>query len=422
MQMAVPQTNWAGNVTFGAARILRPATVARLRELVAGSPRVRALGSGHSFSRIADTAGDLLSLDDLPRTVRIDSERQAVTVSAAIRYGELAARLHQAGYALRNLASLPHISVAGACATGTHGSGDSNGCLATAVSAVEMVTADGTLVTVSRDGAGDEFPGMVVALGALGVVTGMTLNIEPEFTVRQWVYDDLPRSRLDAHFAEIFASAYSVSVFTDWRPPYACRVWLKHRVSAGDNRTPQQRWLDARLAAVPLHPVPGMNPGYTTQQLGVPGPWHERLPHFRPEYTPSSGDELQSEYLVPRELAVQALAALNPIAHQIAPVLRIAEIRTIAADDLWLSPCYRRDSAAFHFTWRRDADAVTPVLTAIEERLAPFAARPHWGKLFVMKPAQLYPRMPDFRHLMARYDPAGTFRNKFIDHYLFDDS
>ena len=410
------RTNWAGNVTFSAARVGRPATVVQLRELIAGSTKARAVGSGHSFSRIADTTGVLLSLDDLPRMVWIDEERLAVTVGAAVRYGELAARLHQAGYALPNLASLPHICVAGACATGTHGSGDGNACLAAAVSAVEMVTADGELVTVSRTS--DGFAGLVVALGALGVVTSLTLTIEPAFTVRQWVYDDLPRNQLDAHFAEIFASAYSVSVFTDWRPPYTGRVWLKHRVSADDSWTPQPRWLDARLADVALHPVPGMDPAHTTRQLGVPGPWFERLPHFRPEYTPSSGDELQSEYLVPRELAVQALAALNPIARQIAPVLRIAEIRTIAADDLWLSPCYRRDSAAFHFTWRQDAEAVTPVLAAIEERLAPFGARPHWGKLFVMNPAPLYPRLPDFRNLMARYDPDGKFRNEFIDRYL----
>jgi xylitol oxidase len=419
--MATPRTNWAGNVTFGAARTPRPGSLAQLRRLVADSGRVRVLGSGHSFSRIADTPGDLLSLDDLPQSVRIDPERRAVTASAAIRYGDLAARLHQGGYALHNLASLPHICVAGACATGTHGSGDGNGCLATAVSALELVTADGDLVTVSRDS--DEFPGMVVALGALGVVTSVTLDIEPAFAVRQWVYQDLPRSRLDEHFAEIFASAYSVSVFTDWRPPYACRVWVKERAGAGGTRTPELRrpelgWLGAHLATAPVHPVPGMEPGYTTQQLGVPGPWYERLPHFRPEYTPSSGDELQSEYLVPRELAVRALAALDPVADRIAAVLRIAEIRTVAADDLWLSPCYQRDSAGLHFTWRRDTEAVIPVLAAIEERLAPFGARPHWGKLFVMNPAPLYPRLPDFLDLMARYDPRGTFRNEFTDEYL----
>jgi alditol oxidase len=424
--MSIPRTNWAGSITFRAARTHRPSTVEQLRELVAAGAQVRALGSGHSFSTIADTTGDLISLDGLPRTVRIDPGRlgaagqPSVTVDAAIRYGDLAARLDQAGYALHNLASLPHIAVAGACATGTHGSGDSNGSLATAVSAIELVTADGELVTLNRANGefSAEFGGMVVALGALGIVTSVTLDIVPAFTVRQWVYQDLPRRQLDANFAEIFASAYSVSVFTDWRPPYAARVWLKQRTDAADNAEPPPRWLDARLAEVPLHPVPGMPASHTTQQLGVPGPWHERLPHFRPEYTPSSGDELQSEYLVPREHAVEALAALNPLADRIASVLRIAEIRTVAADDLWLSMAYQRDSAAFHFTWRKDTTAVLPVLAAMEERLAPFGARPHWGKLFVLEPPALrtlYPRLPDFEDLLARYDPAGVFRNDFID-------
>jgi alditol oxidase len=410
--MAIPQTNWAGNVSFDAARVHRPGTIPRLRELVAASTKARALGSGHSFSTIADTTGDLISLDDLPRTAQIDSVNQTVTVDAAIRYGELAARLDQAGYALPNLASLPHISVAGACATGTHGSGDANGCLPTAVSAVELVTADGTLVTVNRDD--DMFPAIVVSLGALGIAIRLTLDIEPSFTVRQWVFQDLPRRQLDTHFAEIFASAYSVSVFTDWHPPYAGRVWLKQRADAGP---PPARWLDARLAEVPLNPIAGLPADNATQQLGVPGPWHERLPHFRPEYTPSNGDELQSEYLVPRELAVEALAALNPIADRIAQVLYVSEIRTVAADGLWLSPAYQRDSAAFHFTWRNDPASVTPVLAAIEERLAPFAARPHWGKLFVMDPATLrsvYPRLPDFAELLHRRDPGGKFGNDFI--------
>jgi alditol oxidase len=413
----MPTTNWAGNVTFSAARVLRPASVAELRQQVADNARVRAVGAGHSFNPVADTAGALISLDDLPRSARIDTGCQTVTATAAMRYGDLAARLDAAGYALPNLASLPHISVAGACATGTHGSGDGNGSLATAVSAMELVTADGELVTVSRATHGGEFPGMVTALGALGIVVSVTLDLVPAFTVRQWVYEGLPRRRLETDFAEIFASAYSVSVFTDWRPPHTARVWRKQRAAA----RPPQRWLDARLASTQLNPVPGMDPAYTTAQLGVPGPWHERLPHFTPEGTPSSGDELQSEYLVPRELAVAALAALDPIADRIAGVLRISEIRTTAGDDLWLSECYQRDSAGFHFTWRKDPPAVLPVLEAIEERLAPFAARPHWGKLFVMPPAGLrsrYPRLPDFERQRARFDPAGRFRNDFTDRYL----
>ncbi|HZR48748.1 MAG TPA: D-arabinono-1,4-lactone oxidase [Streptosporangiaceae bacterium] len=402
----MPRTNWAGNVTFGAERVLRPDSVARLRQQVADNPKVRAVGAGHSFSPVADTTGALISLDDLPVTVRIDPERQTVTATAAIRYGTLAARLDAAGYALPNLASLPHISVIGACATGTHGSGDANRALATAVTAMDLVTADGELATINRDTHPD-FPGMVTALGALGIVTSVTLDLVPAYTVRQWVYEDLPHRRLETDFAEIFASAYSVSVFTDWRPSHAVRVWRKQTTDAA----PPQRWLDGRLSSTQLNPVPGMDPANTTAQLGVPGPWHERLPHFTAEGTPSSGDELQSEYLVPREHATEALAALAPIADRIATALQISEIRTIAGDDLWLSPCYQRDSAAIHFTWRKDPANVLPVLEAIEERLAPFAARPHWGKVFVTSPAELYPRLPDFEQLRARFDPAGKFRN-----------
>ena len=405
--MPLPYTNWAGNIRFGAARTHRPTTVEQLQELVAASPSARALGSGHSFSPIADTPGDLIQLDALPHTVQIDPANQVVTVSAAVAYAELAARLDKEGFALPNLASLPHISVAGACATGTHGSGNSNGSLATAVIALDMVSADGSLVTTDRRAA--DFPGMVVALGALGIVTSMTLRVEPAFTVRQWVYEGLSREQLVTHVEEIFAAAYSVSVFTDWR--HASRIWVKQR--DGDP-VPPPHWLGALQATEPRHPVPGMPAGSATQQLGRPGPWHERLPHFRPEFTPSSGDELQSEYLVPRDRAADAITALTGIADQIAPVLLIAEIRTVAADDLWLSMAYGRDSVAFHFTWRPDTGAVRPVLAQLEERLAPFDPRPHWGKLFTMDPRGSYDRLPGFTGLMERYDPAGTFRNDFI--------
>ncbi|MBV9379769.1 MAG: FAD-binding protein [Streptosporangiaceae bacterium] len=403
-------TNWAGNVTFRAARVRRPATAAELRQLVAESPRLHAVGAGHSFSPAADSPGELVSAEGLPPAAQ--TGRGGVRVSAGMTYGQLAPRLDRQGFALPNLASLPHITVAGACATGTHGSGDGNGSLATAVSSLDMVTADGGLVTLSRNEPG--FAGAVVALGALGVVTSMTLDVVPAFRIRQWVYEDLPRRALDEGFDEIFSSAYSVSAFTTWRDPgRLSQVWVKHREDDGWEATP--RWLGARLSARQLHPVPGMPPGQATQQLGVPGPWHERLPHFRADSTPSAGDELQSEYLLPRGAAVPALAALDPLAGRIAPVLRVAEIRTIAADGLWLSPCYQRDTVGFHFTWRKDTAAVTALLPAIEERLAPFAPRPHWGKLFTMPPVT-YPRLADFRELMSRYDPAGKFRNAFIHH------
>jgi alditol oxidase len=414
-------TNWAGNVAFSATRIHRPASVAELQRLVAAGACVRALGTGHSFSRIADTPGDLVSVAGLPKIMKVDAEAATVTVSAGVKYGELAPHLHAAGYALRNLASLPHISVAGACATGTHGSGNSNGNLATAVCAMEMITAGGDAVTMSREADGDRFGGAVVGLGALGIVTSLSLDIVPAFGIRQYVYENLPREQLYEHLTDIFASAYSVSLFTDWRSPRIRQVWLKQRAGEHDPPTPGTRWYGALAADGPRHPVPGLPAANSTQQLGVPGPWHERLPHFRLDFTPSAGDELQSEYLLPRRLAAGALRAIASIGDRVAPVLRISEIRTVAADDLWLSPSYRQDSMAIHFTWINDVPAVMPVLATVEDRLAPFGARPHWGKLFTTSPAavsRLYGRLPDFQRLLRNLDPDGKFRNKFIDTYI----
>jgi xylitol oxidase len=414
-------TNWAGNVVYQAERVHRPRTLAELQDLVAGSRQVRALGSGHSFNLIADTAGLLVSTAGLPPVMDIDPDRAAVTVGAGTRYGELAERLQAAGWALHNLASLPHISVAGACATATHGSGDANGNLATAIAAIEMVTADGEVTVLRRDADGDRFRAAVVGLGALGIVTRMRLDIIPTFNVQQYVYEELPGEELKAHFEEIFSSAYSVSVFTSWRGSRHSMVWLKRRTGEDVPWQPEPRWMGARLADQPRHPIPGQPAANATQQLGVPGPWHERLPHFRLDFRPSSGEEIQTEYLLPRHLAADALDAMAGLGERMAPVLQIAEIRTVAADNLWMSPSYQRDTVALHFTWINDFAAVTPVVAAIEDRLAPLAARPHWGKLFTVPPpavTALYERSPDFAALLSKTDPAGKFRNAFIDRYF----
>jgi xylitol oxidase len=413
--------NWAGNVVFRAVRVSRPRTVAELQEDVARSTRVHALGSGHSFSRVADTEGVLISAAGLPPVIGIDPATATVTVGASITYGDLARWLHAAGWALPNLGSLPQISVAGACATGTHGSGDHNGNLATAVRALQLVTADGALMTLRRDADRDAFHGAVVGLGALGVVTTLTLDLVPDFEVRQYVYEDLPADQLTGYFGEIFAGAYSVSVFTRWRGSHHDQVWLKHRAGDPDPPRAGPPWRGARPAGGPRHPVPGMSGAAATEQGGVPGPWQERLPHFRPGYTPSTGQELQSEYLLPREAAGAAFTAMARLGDLLAPVLLISEVRTVAADEAWLSPSYRRDTVAIHFTWIPDAGAVRPVIAAIEGQLAPLVARPHWGKLFGLPPqtvAELYPRWDDFRALARTLDPAGKFRNEFTDTYF----
>jgi len=411
-------TNWAGNVTFNAQRLFRPTSVEQLQHLVAGSPRIRAVGTGHSFNRIADTSEDLVSLEGLASGIELAGRGNAVTVGAGTRYAELAQWLYAEGLALPNLGSLPHISVGGACATGTHGSGNGNGNLATVVSAVEMVTADGEVVVLDRDTDAAVFGGAVVGLGSLGIVTRLTLDTTRSFDVAQYVYDDMPEEQLTTDLSTILSSAYSVSVFTDWRPPRIRQVWLKRRIDSGEPWPPEPQWLGATLADGPRHPVAGMSAAVCTEQQGVVGPWHERLPHFRRAFPPRGGSELQSEYHVSRTDAAEALAALRDIRDDIARILHISEIRSCAADDLWMSPNYRRDTVSIHFTWVNDADAVSRVLRLIEPRLQPYAARPHWGKLFCMAPEVVraqYERSSDFEKLLADYDPAGKFRNEFID-------
>ncbi|WP_433018685.1 D-arabinono-1,4-lactone oxidase [Kribbella sp. CA-294648] len=401
-------TNWAGNITFS-AEPHAPESVPELQELVRSSEHVRVLGSGHSFNRIADTTGTLVSVASLPRVITVGED--TVTVSAGLRYGEVTAALQAAGRALHNLGSLPHISIAGACSTGTHGSGDANGTLASAVSGITFVNADGELVTLTRDD--PDFPGSVVSLGALGVTVSLELDTRPSFEISQVVYDALPVERLGSDFEEVFSSAYSVSAFTDWVDPDVM-VWRKLR--AGTPYEPS--WLGARVADGARHPIKSMPADFATQQGGVPGPWNERLPHFRLEFTPSNGEELQSEYFVPRAVAAQAFEELKALGGLMAPVIQISEVRTIAADDLWLSPSQGRDTVALHFTWIRDEEAVRPVVSALEEVLLPLGARPHWGKVFTVDAATLrecYPKVPEFIALAAKYDPAGKFRNDYLD-------
>ncbi|MEV4562089.1 FAD-binding protein [Kitasatospora sp. NPDC049285] len=397
-------TNWAGNLTFGARAVHRPRTVDELQELVRRSDRIRAVGSGHSFSTVADTAGDLVLLDGLPTRIDIAPDARTVTVSAATRYAELAVALHAAGLALENLASLPHISVGGATATGTHGSGDRLRSLAAAVRSLEVVGADGELSTATG-------PGTVVHLGALGIVTALTLDVVPAFDVRQYVHVGLSLADYAARLDEIHAAGHSVSLFTDWGSDTG-RVWVKQL----DDGAPAASVPGARPADGPEHPVPGMPAVNCTPQLGVPGPWHERLPHFRPEFTPSSGQELQSEFLLPRAAAPAAVAELRALGAQLAPVLHISEVRTVAADDLWLSPSHGRASVAFHFTWKPDLAALTPALVAVEQALLPLGARPHWGKITLTdRAAGAYERLPDFLALRQEVDPAGKFLNRFVE-------
>lgn len=415
-----PLSNWAANYVYGATQIHQPETIEQIQDLVFRTKKIRALGTRHSFNDIADSPGELISLKHFNKILNLDRQHSTVTVEAGVRYGELCRWLDGEGFALHNLASLPHISVAGACATATHGSGDHNGNLATAVCAIEVITANGELISMAR-GTGN-FDGAVVGLGGLGVVTKVTLNISPSFQMQQDVYENLHLSQLENHFEELTSSGYSVSFFTEWREGIINQVWLKRNVADGVAIKAEPELFGAKLATKHLHPIAALSAENCTEQLGVSGAWFERLPHFRLEFTPSSGEELQSEYILPRRHALEAFHVVDRMRDHIYPLLLISEIRTIAADDLWMSTGYKQDSVAIHFTWKKDWEAVQQVLPVIEDQLAQFDARPHWGKLFTMPPEHLqslYEKLPDFRGLLEHYDPDGKFRNAFLDKYIF---
>jgi xylitol oxidase len=410
--------NWAGNYRYSASVLHVPENVGQVQELVARSSQMKALGTRHSFNGIADCTESLLSLQKLNRVIALDHAHKKVTVEAGIRYGELCQYLQANGYALHNLASLPHITIAGACATATHGSGDRNGNLATAVHSLEVVKADGDVVVFTREQQDGGIAGAVVGLGGLGIVTKITLDVVPAFLMSQYVYEGLPLVHLKEHFNDIFSSAYSVSLFTDWKKETFNQVWLKRKITDQSSNQVESEFFGARLATTHLHPVPGHTSENCSEQMGIPGPWHERLPHFRMEFTPSAGEELQSEYFVPRQDAYYALCALDRIREHISPLLYVSEVRTIAVDNLWMSPCYKQESVAIHFTWKPNWEAVKQMLPIIEKQLEPFHARPHWGKLFTMPPARLqllYEKLPEFQQLLLHCDPQGKFCNAFLN-------
>jgi len=404
--------NWSRNIRYSAERFVAPRTVDELREVVAASDSVKALGSRHSFTRIADTSGTLVSTAELDLPVQVDAAQKRVRVGGGVRYGELAQELDRQGWALANLASLPHISVAGAVSTGTHGSGVANRSLAAAVTGLDLVTSTGDLVRISEED--EELAGAVVGLGALGIVTTVELAIEPTYDIAQTVYENVPLEAVRKAFDVIAGSAYSVSLFTTFRDEmYVDQVWRKERTDAA--ATPIPAALRDREAAGALHPLPGVSAASCTVQGGKAGRWLDRLPHFRLEFTPSNGEELQSEFLVPFADAVGAFDAVHELADRLKPVLQVCEVRTIAGDELWLSPSSGRDSVAFHFTWTADEAGVAEVLPELEAALARFDARPHWGKVFTPRdPAELYPRWADFVALQRRFDPRGAFVNEYL--------
>ena len=415
-------TNWSGNLEYSSQQLTQATSLEQVQDFVRKHQKFKVLGTRHCFNNIADSKDELLSLRQIDQVVAIDAQAKTVTVESGISYGKLAPYLDSKGFALHNLASLPHISIAGACSTATHGSGEKNGNLSSAVAALEFINAAGDVVKLSRDKDGDTFHGAVVGLGALGVITKVTLDIQPTYTMKQWVYENLPLAQFKEHFDAIEASAYSISLFTDWQNQKFSEVWIKSRTEPGQEFSAPKDFYGSTPATKNLHPIVELSAENCTEQLGVRGPWYERLPHFRMGFTPSAGKELQSEFFVPRQNAVDAILAVERLRDQITPHLMISEIRTIAADNLWMSPAYKQPCVAIHFTWKQDWPNVSKLLPVIEKELAPYKARPHWGKLFTMSPAtlkEIYTKMPDFIELAKKYDPKGKFRNDFLNRNIF---
>lgn len=402
-----PRTNWSGTVEFEQP-LLQPSSVGEVQVAVQEHDQVTALGTAHSFSPVALAAGVQVCTTALPMDLVISPDRRSVTIGAGTPYAVLGPALHAEGLALAAMASLPHISVGGAVATCTHGSGDDIGTLSSAVQRLEVILPDGDVRTIARDHDAD-FAGWVVAVGQLGISVRVTLAVEPTYDITQSVLVGLDLDVVEEKFDEVFSAATSVSVFTRWRPEPDGQLWLKRRIDRAWAESPD---FAASPSPVKMHPLETLDPIHCTEQ-GIPGAWHERLPHFRAEFTPSSGDEIQAEYLLPRSNAVAAIHAIRAMHERITPLLHVTEIRSMCADDLWLSPAYGRDTVGIHFTWHKD-ERIFDVLPAIEEVVLPLGARPHWGKVSTASPAALaaaYPLMPEFAALVEQVDPRGKFRS-----------
>ena len=416
-----PLKNWAGNLEYSTGNVHYPKTLEEVQKIVKSCTKLRGLGSRHSFNKIADSTENQVSLKEFNKIIALDRTANTVTVGAGMKYGELCQYLHENGYALHNLASLPHISIAGSIATATHGSGVKNGNLSTGVSAIEFVNGEGEVVTLSRSD-GEQFYGAVVGLGAIGVVTKVTLDLQPTFNMQQVVYLNLPMAQLEKNFLEIMSGGYSVSLFTDWRNKTINEVWIKNRIEEGSGPAEiAPKFYGAKLATKNMHPVENLGAENCTEQMGVAGPWYERMPHFKMGFMPSAGEELQAEYFIPIEHGYAAMMAMETLHEKISPHLFISEIRAVAADDLWMSPCYKQTCAVLHTTWKQE-DVVMDLLPLVEEKLAPFNPRPHWAKLFTIAPSILQSRiekLDDFKRLLQQYDPNKKFRNEFIDSNLF---
>jgi len=412
--------NWAGNLTFSAKEYIEIDSISKLQSIVSKASGVKVLATGHSFNDIADTNQTQISIKNLSNKIEIDSIKKVVLVPAGMQYADVCRYLETKGWALFNTASLGEITVAGAMLTGTHGSGSNNPVLSDCVEGIEMVLESGEIFNISREDS-DEFFGFVISLGALGVFTKLKLKIVESFSIKQFVYENIGIQSISENFDDVFDKSYSVSYFSNWKKNSTGQIWMKF---LDNNNFPQlpSVWLDGNIANANQHPVKVNDPSPCTDQMGVSGKWLYRLPHFKLDSSPASGDEVQTEYLVDRAYVSHYIDELSNIGDEIAARVYATEIRTIKADDLWLSGAHGRQTVGFHFTWKK-SDSLQTFLPKIEEILGNHNGRPHWGKLFSTPRENLigrYPKYSNFEDLLKKYDPNKKFRNSFINRYFIN--
>jgi L-gulono-1,4-lactone dehydrogenase len=422
-------SNWAGNQRVDATRVARPAgndeVAAVLRAAAADGLTVKAVGAGHSFTAAAATAGVRLELDNLAGLVRVDRDARQVTVQAGMRLRELNRVLAEHGLALANLGDIDTQTISGAISTGTHGTGARLGCLSTFVTALTLVDGDGTVHHCSATRDADVFAAARVGVGAVGVLTEVTLQCVDAFTLRA---EERPEPLADV-LAGLDELVEGNDHFEIYWFPYTDRVQTKrnNRVPAADRPLGRFRgWLDDEFLSNTVfgvacrvgRAVPALVPTITAVEARALSARVYTAPSHAVFCTPRRVRFVEMEYGLPRSELPAAFAALRSIVDRLpVKVIFPVEVRFSAADDVWLSHGYGRDSAyvAIH---QYVGMPYEPYFRAFEEVCRDLGGRPHWGKMHWrtrddLRPA--YPRFDDFLAVRDRLDPGRLFGNGYTE-------
>uniref|UniRef100_A0A915D0Y3 FAD-binding PCMH-type domain-containing protein n=1 Tax=Ditylenchus dipsaci TaxID=166011 RepID=A0A915D0Y3_9BILA len=421
-----PLLNWGGNFNFSTQDIKYPTTTAGVQQLVKECKgKIRPVGTRHSFSEIANTNDTLICLVHMNLILSVDPSVPSVTVQAGITYTDLIPFLQSIGLAIPMMASLGEISIAGAINTAVHGSGAGIGNLATQVLGLQMVLADGSVVQYSKGQNDTELAAATVGLGALGIVTQVTLQAQPTYNLAINVFENMDMSVLDTQLYNITHSGYAINMWSTFGTPGVLdQVWITTKVdSNGVNAYGNVSQLyGAPAATAQSSPIAALPPTYVVPQMGIVGPYYERLTDYDLGLSGQEGQQTQSEYYVDFDDFVPALKALQTLSAEINAVVYVALFRITEKDELWMSPQYKKTTMAIHFSWQPKLDQVMALLPKIEAALAPFNPIPHWGKLYTLKPEQylpLLPKYPEWREQVELHDPTHKFRNKWLEENIF---